>query len=222
MKVQGVSEKAELFLIQNYKLPTSSNGVLIHVIEIEGHLRVMIDVSENTTHNDLRDAIPLALEWRNRLLEYQGPWLWSGENSFLEELHTRHRNGQSYAELAERINQKVTDCLQKYYQYVVAYYKAVQSQFKTLDFPLLKLTPNAFALDYARMLLQFVSLRDEEISEYLQIALERIAAGEQPSDRDYPVSGEKLRETLRSWRQGKKHQIIQAKQKEWRDRHRRK
>jgi len=41
----------------------------------------MIQVDEDTTSDDLRKAIPMALMWRDRLLEWQGPWMDGGDNS---------------------------------------------------------------------------------------------------------------------------------------------
>jgi hypothetical protein len=76
MKVQGISEKASRFEGANFGLPLASeNGVLFRIIEIDNWLRVMIEVDEDTTSKDVRRAIPLALEWRDRLLQWQGPWL---------------------------------------------------------------------------------------------------------------------------------------------------
>jgi len=56
---------------------TCGSGVYIHIIEFDGRLRVMIEAGEDAGHKELRKANSLALEWRDRLLAWQGPFSWT-------------------------------------------------------------------------------------------------------------------------------------------------
>lgn len=215
MKVTGLSTKALQFegSFGEQSFATES-GVLIRFVEIDDWIHVMIDVGEDTTSNDLKEAIPLAINWRNRLLEWQGPWLRGGRNRYLEILSQRHENGQSYRILAKEINQKIVECLEEFNEYVKEL-EAAHSEFnKISDFYLWQPKANQFSLDHARYMLQALRLKEEEIEELLQIGFERIKVGEIAFEEGYPIDGEKLRNTLRSWREGRKHLIAKAMEEE--------
>ena len=214
MKVAGSSDKALRFHGANADLFRSNaeeSGVLIWAVETHGNwLSVMIEVGENTTSDDLRKAIPWALRLRDRLLEQQGPWQHGGDTPFLEELCYWHDSGHSYEILAERINETVANYLLEAAKYLQEY-EAAQSQFKTqLDVFLWqsKLQINPYSFQLARGLLEAVRLKDDEIDTVLLDALENIRSGRLAFEKGYPVSRDKLRETLRRWRESKKHQII--------------
>lgn len=217
MKVQSLSEKAGKFQSAHIEIPFASEaGVLIRFIEIDNWIHVMMDVGEDTTTQDLRDTIPLALTWRDKLLEWQGAWLGGGDNQFLEELSSRQEYGESYSELAKRINQTVTELLKEFNEYLIEF-EAARSNFVTmLDFYLWKSKANQFSLDQAQDILKALRLKDDEIKEMLQVGLKNIQSGEQAFEEEYPLSKEKLRTTLRSWRQGRKHLIAKQMQEEQR------
>ena len=120
MKITDRSDKVEEF---DKKYPDlnvmSDSGVIIHVIEtIAGPLRIMIDVGEETTSDDLRKAIPLALEWRDSLLEFQGRTGLYSDNSFLasigEDVSKKARTLRfPYKEVAKGINSLIIDWLRE-------------------------------------------------------------------------------------------------------------
>jgi hypothetical protein len=172
----------------------------------------MIEVGEDTTHDDLREAIPLALSWRDRLLEWQGPWMKGGDNPFLEELSLRQADGEKYASLAERINHEVEELLREFLQYLDELAEA-KANFKTMfDFYMWRSKANQFALEHARDLLRAVRLKDDEIEELLQSGLDNLRAKKPAFEREYPVSRERLIRTLRTWREGLKHHLHNQKQ----------
>lgn len=205
-------QKAKEFLGKTFFAPAvSDSGVLIRFVEIDNWLRVMIELGEDTTSDDLRSAIPLALLWRDKLLESQGPWMRGGDNPFLEELSDRHKSGQSYNELANRINQGVAAYLQEFANYLKEF-ETIKHSFETmLDFYMWQPKNNRFSYEHARTLLKALRLKNSEIEEMLKIGLENVQAGEPAFELDYPVSRETLITTLRRWRRGVKHQVLKKK-----------
>lgn len=171
MKVSGLSSKANSFEGENYELPIfSESGVRIRIIELDGHLRIMIEVGEKSTNRQIRDAIPLALEWRDRLLEWQGPWIKGGSNEFLERLLREHDRGISYAALARKINQRLSDLLE------------------------------IGEIEWARDQLLALRMGSEEVVFTIDKALAQIEDGKPPFEDGYPISREKLIGTLRYWK----------------------
>jgi hypothetical protein len=212
MKVTELSSKASRF--EGTHFGTSSvtaSGVQIHFVEIDGWLRVVIELSEDSTSNELRDAIPLALSWRDRLLDWQGPWIKGGDNPFLEELSMRQEDGEAYAELAERINFTITEHLSEFNDYLNEL-ELVRSHFTTeLDFYHWESKANQFAFDHARGLLKAVRLKADDIESLLRSGLENIQVGRPAFEKGYPISRDKLIGTLKSWRQSRKHRLAQEK-----------
>jgi len=208
-------QKARRFLGKGFFVPAvSDSGVLIRFVEIDNWLRVMIEIGEDTTSDDLRSAIPLALLWRDKLLESQGPWMRGGDNPFLEELSDRQKSGQSYNELANRINQRVGAYLQEFANYLKEF-ETIKHSFETrLDFYMWQPKNNQFSYDHARGLLEALRLKDTEIEEMLKIGLENVQAGKPAFELGYPLSRENLITTLRNWRRGVKHQALK---KKWAD-----
>jgi len=212
MKVQDLSKRAMRFKGGNLDIPdVSDSGVFLQFVEIDNWIRVMIQVDEDTTSDDLRKAIPMALMWRDRLLEWQGPWMDGGDNPFLEKLSERQKSGESYKDLANRINQQATMWVHGH----VVYNKeleAVKHSFKTMfDFYMWKSESNPFSLDHARHLLRAVRLKDDEIDELLRTAVDNVQSGKPAFEAEYPVSRDKLISALRLWRGGRKHKVLAKK-----------
>lgn len=209
MKVHDLSEKAGKFQGMNFHVPAvSDSGVLMRFVEIDDWLRVMIEIGEDTTSDDLRGAISLALLWRDKLLEWQGPWMRGGDNPFLEELSDRQKSGQSYNDLANRINQRAAAYLQEFASYLKEF-EAVKHSFKTMfDFYMWQPKHNRFSYEHACGLLRALRLKDTEIEDLLRIGLENVQAGNPAFEPGYPVSREKLISTLRNWRRGVKHKTL--------------
>jgi hypothetical protein len=214
MKVQGLSEKAMRFRLDEkyFNISTvSDSGVLIRFVEIDGWVRVMMEVGEDTGSDALREAIPLALCWRDRLLEWQGPWMRGGDNPFLEELCLRQESGERYGSIAGRINRQVEALLQEFLHRLEEF-EAAKPNFKTMfDFYMWQPKANQFSLEHARVLLRAVRIKDDEIEDLLQSGLDNLRAGKPVFDRGYPLSRERLIRTLRTWREGSKQELYNQK-----------
>ncbi|MEX2030708.1 MAG: hypothetical protein WD906_07045 [Anaerolineales bacterium] len=210
MRVEGISEMAMQFQLsqENYEVPfATKSGVLIRFVEMDRWIRVMIEVGEDTTSQQLREAAPLALEWRQRLLKWQGPWMGGGDNPFLEQLDGRQQNGESYRALSESINHRVATLIQEFAAYIREY-DSVKHEFKTMsDFYLWRPASNPFSFEHARDILRALRLKDKDIEPQLRKALENAKSGLPPFEAQYPVSREKMIATLRRWRQNPKHKI---------------
>lgn len=70
-QIKGYSKRASEFVTRHaqviaphgqivYKLPLIVTGVWIHIVEMNGELKVMMEMGENTTHDELREAVVLA------------------------------------------------------------------------------------------------------------------------------------------------------------------
>jgi hypothetical protein len=216
-KVEGISEKANQFVSQNIELPIAlgEKGPVVHTVEIDNWLRIMIELREDTTNQQIRDIATLALEWQRRLLDFQGAWRGGGRNEALERLSYRQAHGNSYAKLAEEINAKVADYLYDY----VAYRKEVDLLFPDLiqkhDRNLyyyvfwLEMKSKPSSLGHARALLEIFSMKQIEIDNCLRYALMMIAKGDGPFLPSQPINRSKMVDTLRTYREGKIHKSIQ-------------
>jgi hypothetical protein len=222
-KVQGLSDKAMQFMGQNDELVNlayEKSRVFARSIDVDGWLRVVLEVGENTTNEQLRKAIPYALELRDRLLDFQGAWMSGGDNLFLEHLSDMQQYGKSYKQLAEMINERVAKYLSDYLAYreeVNNLYPEYKSEFER-DFYFFifstKLKTNSSALSHANSLLAALGLQSDEITLILKDGLERLKVDQKSFDEDYPISQRKMIEKLRTWREGKKHKSIKAQEHE--------
>lgn len=209
LKASEYSEKKYNFRFNDnnsFPLTVSDSGVFIRLIEIDNWVRVFIEVDENTTSDDIRTAIPIALLWRDKLLELQGIWAQGG---FLEELSFKHKFGKSYSYLVNQINKHIESLLQEYENYLKDF-EVNKHKFETMfDFYMWQSKFNQFSFMHAKGMLKTLKLKDSEIDELLKIGLENTESGKPAFEKDYPVCREKLISTLKTWRNGKKHQIIE-------------
>jgi hypothetical protein len=174
-----------------------------------GHdrLSLVLRIDDNTTIQDLRDAAPLVLAMRDRLLEFQGPRDTGGSVLFFEHLCRDKAEGESWAKLAKRINSKVAELLQEWANYLIEYQEVAPRFKKFDDFFLWKSHADRFALERARDLMQLMKIPDPEIETIINDALEEINRGEPPFVDGYPIDADELRSTLRSWMSGKAHRF---------------
>lgn len=216
--VQGLSTKALRFTGMNDDFLSDAfdkSPVFLHTIEIDGRLRIMIEVGEDTRAEQIRKVVPYALKLRDKLLEFQGAWIMGGDNLLLEELSERQKHGTSYKELAKLINEKVENHLREYLAYrmeVDKRYPKYKKEFKRdLYFYAFstEFKHNCFSLVHSRDMLMALGLKEKDIEQFLRDGLEEIEAGRKPFAPDMPISQLKLIETLRTWRKGKKHKTIQ-------------
>jgi hypothetical protein len=200
------------------KLPhISKSGVIIYVRETTPEsLRVAIDVGEFVTSDQLRDAIPLALEWRDKLIEFQGiigigsdyPILRDINNDLSHDYKFRTiwtakggtKTGMTYRDVATAINQIISEWL---YESVdkstpvneTFRYKKI---LKRHIFGIEERIPDP--IERAQKFLKAMRLKDEEIELAISSGLESIKTGNYPFPDDYPLSKKKLISVLKWWR----------------------
>lgn len=211
MSIELFSKKVLRFKGANQELRITGEGFIIWVVEMDGWLRTMLDIQEDATYENLREAIPLVLQWRDRLMEWQGPWLQGGDNFLLFTLHQRHKHGESYTSLAEMINQKTTEYLIEYVQFLKEL-KAALPKIKTEGDLFWFSKDNNFtnnSLFKARNLLTGVKLKEDYVDRVLDDEVNNLIEGNPSSFmKDFPVTGVKIGRILRTWREGKKFQSI--------------
>lgn len=199
-------------------------GVFLWTIEDGGRLKIMIEVGEDATNDALRQAIPYALERRDKLLEFQGPWTHGGPNAQLELFHHMHTRGTSYKQLAIHANQIVTRLLHEYVEELAR----LDAFIKQYWYPgvtwgdLLRIaheqTPSITPLfpfgpvsrDHAKWLLTYLRVSDEDAEKVVNEGLNRIEQGLPPfHDAEYPITREKIISALKYWR-SKRHPGLDA------------
>lgn len=212
MKIDGLSAKAGQFEYRNHDLALSSDdGVLVRLIELDGRIGVFIDVDEEVRAKDLERAIPLAHKWRDRLLDYQAPFTGLQVNLFLDRLDLWHKNGDTYRQIADRINRQIRDDLNQYVEFVREL-DSTEADVSTVGgyFSWSAGKPGQFGVDRARGLLQAIRWKEKDdeftMDELLQNALNDIAAGIEPFADEYPVSKSRVENTLRSWKHSSKYE----------------
>lgn len=202
------------FIEDNNDLQLIQNGVLIHLLERGGRLHVMIEVDEDATQDDLRSIIPLACQWRDRVMEHQGAWSGGGTNQFLEILSNMQESGFSYAQIAESLNENIEKRLKEYVAYrqeVDAKIPALKSEHERDIFYSvfwLGMNSNSAAMSFAKDLLESLRYKQEDILEILKSGLDSILNGKSIFTKNYPITRYKVIEVLRVWRNGKKHKSI--------------
>jgi len=97
MKIEGLSTKALDFIEQNADLPMIGEGVLFHFVD-DGRIRMMLEITENTTMAQIQKDAYLIKDWQERLLVYQGPN--TVRNYMLDQLSELKRAGWSWARIA--------------------------------------------------------------------------------------------------------------------------
>lgn len=188
---------------------------LARLWENPGRVSVVIEAGEDATHDSLRRAIPWALRWRDRLLEYQKPWRAGGDTALMAELSTLQEHGKTYRVLADRINRTLAVHLDGHIRFQ-ADVKAARPAFKTQgdmwawfgEYCGQQENPNPYALDHARGLLTALGFSAAEAESTLQAALSEMAAGNQPFERGQPVRPTKMRSGIRAWRAGRKGALL--------------
>lgn len=96
-------------------LPQFSNeGIQIRVDKKEnGRLCIVVEPGEKTTSRELHTAVPLVMQWRDRLNEFQGR-IAVEQNSLLLSIQEHLADGKTYAEIAEIANLRIAEWLCAY------------------------------------------------------------------------------------------------------------
>ena len=216
MKAKELSKKVLEFIFsdENHEYPRlSDSGVLIKIFEVYDWLQVMISVGEDTTHDALREAIPLALEWRNRLLKWQGPRISGGEGEFFLRFNWYKEHGRSHAQLAAMINKNLSNYLKEYNSYIEEYEEVSQNSESSIDIFQWEFKSNPFAFNHAKNLMILVGFSEEEATLILNDEYKSIKEGTPQFFDNYPVTREKVINLLRRWRRGKKYKALKNKEK---------
>ncbi len=228
MKVTELSSKAGRFQSTYWDKPIATeSGMLIRFVEIGGWLKVMLEIDERTTNQDIRDAAPLLLEWRDRLIDFQGAWNGGGENNFFERLSYMQKHGYSYARLAERLNKRIEEHLNGYIAYrqeVDAVHPEEKSNHdKDIFYHVfwLGMNSNSSSLTHAKAVLESLHYKQEDILEIIKSGLESLVNGKSIFSKNYPISRPKITEALRTWRKGKLHLAIQKQEEIAKQKHER-
>jgi len=220
-KVDGLSNLASRFRFTGHNDDFLLDAfvkshILLQTIEIDGRLKVMIEIEEDTTAEQLRKAIPYALDLRDKLIEFQGAWSFGGPNAFFERLCHLLDTGMTYAEIAQMLQSRVEEHLREAVAFDDEFRKAL---------PTLKTHGDYFmwaygkygiykqhspeSLNHAKEILELIKMSDKEITEWLKEAIDNIRAGKAPFTQN-PITRRKLIQVLRTWRRGKKHKSIRA------------
>lgn len=220
-RMERYSKRASKFVVKNStsfappgqeadRLPPVVSGVWLHIVEMDGELKVMMEVGEGTTHANLREAETYALMWRDRLIDQQGPWSGGGDTAFKEHLHILNKGGVSYANLAMWVNSLIASHLCEFSAFQSRLEEA-RSQGEEKEylnrFPLDDV-PNPFSFSFAVDLLGALGIREEESEPMLIEGLQRIKEGLPPFEEGYPISRDKMISVLRTWRSNKKHAFL--------------
>jgi hypothetical protein len=174
----------------------------------------MIELSDSVTSDDLRSAIPLALQWRDWLKAQRGPD-WVRVTEALTLLCTENkRNGVSYAQLAARTNDHIAGLLRDWLEYTRLRDEARTIQGATFD-EVRWLIDNGQvapergkwcgALSDAHRSLEVFGFTAADIEMQLSAGIERIQQGEPPFERGYPVNRNRVIAVLRTWRNQIEH-----------------
>ncbi len=178
------------------------SDIVVHFVEIDGLVKVMLEIGNKTTHKDFRDAIPNILKWRDEVQEKQFDKIAAklfhnipkptNPEEFLELLSYLQEHGISYTKLAERTNELIRNILidiSKYHKKGVSTEQLIELTLLTQQLNFILSTLNIKGVD----------------TEY---ALEQITVGKPPFDKGYPVSRYKMIEVLRAWRKNKQHIMV--------------
>lgn len=218
MKIKHASIKVIRFIQANHDLPgqfDTSSGIIysdtnvpIRVLEMpDGELKIMIEVNDRHTSDEIKQAIPIAAQWRKRLSEIQGSdaldhdvrlqrerWIWEHES-----------RRKSYAALAGEANKAIEDW--------IIFRVRLQEQEESLDYASREsaLMKHFDMMNYAFTCSSAAGLNNAEWDEVTTIGLENARAGHPPFDKGYyPISSDKVRETLRYF---KKTRVEQGREK---------
>lgn len=180
----------------------------------------MIEVGEDATHTTLRGLIPLALQWRDRLLEYQGPDPRRFETALKRQLLDAKRSGTKMTELAQRLNRHAAELLRAYAPARDAKVEATRLGAQRVEAGedreaveaeltrklLEREGLNFLAGEELRDLLEALHLASAEIQAYV---CEDPATVMRPGIlKTYPISGDKIASVLRAWELNRKHELL--------------
>jgi len=165
--------------------PLEYSPVYVYLHEELDRINIRVEIRDDTNGWDLRDAIPLLIALRDRLIRFQGLWLSGGANNFYELLARLKRRGASWAELADLVNDSVAS-------HLVDWSQSGKSQGA-------KQNGGVSSLDQAKYLLRLMKITEPEIDTICAEALDNIARGKKPfygSKTGHPLDKDEVRSTV--------------------------
>ena len=99
------------FVSKNADLPISSPGVIIEIFDYHGQLEIKLGVYDDTTSDNIHKAVSLLMDWKERLLAYQGPLPLAGMPAFLEWLSDLQEWNMSWEQIRMTYNDETGESL---------------------------------------------------------------------------------------------------------------
>ncbi|MBX2997121.1 MAG: hypothetical protein KF893_01325 [Caldilineaceae bacterium] len=194
--------RLKLFLEANADLPLiSETGVRMHFFVRSGQIEQAILIDDHVTSiAHVSKVWWLVSEWKERLLAFQGPQFGS-KSALIDSIWQDKKDGYSPNVIANSINETLT-----------LYIKNVVRDLTQMELDQARLPDEEFRREWSirgRMTHSFLrevirtldgfGIKDDEAIVYIDDALERASNGLAPFLPDQPITGERVRERIRTW-----------------------
>lgn len=198
----GLSDRLRFFS-QNDDISTiSEGGIRIRFLNNGPQIGMFIEITPETTCDEIKKAWPLVREWEKRLTDFQGPRMFDKPGFYHSLYRMRERRGNTYAEIARHLNENVSRHLLDYVGSENA-----NSYDEMKDVPEERRILAPFGLENAREILNFCKVKDVEV--WIQEGLRQIRNGEQPFNiNDEPIDREKIIYLIRRWKGSEEFKIV--------------
>jgi hypothetical protein len=192
----------------NFLGTSDFSAILVHIYEQDGFLHLLLGVNDHTTAEDLREAAPLVVALRDRLLEFQGPETSQGSRTALYKDLSELNENNTLPALTKALNELIAEHLGHCYQFLCELEHAHWNSPEEWLGWLTEKPRYVYALTGAEELLRHLNIpgirTDAEIHDFCAAALERIRKGEDAySAVGEPLEESHLREKLRYHRKSK-------------------
>jgi hypothetical protein len=183
----------------------TDQGVIIRPFREGVQVRLSVEIDEDTTIDAIRESWWYIRKWREALNEWQ-PRRPSTEDGFYSRLFDEKRRGLSYSEMADQINQRISELLTEYAEFL-ARVSEVESQLTTVhDWVSWTHEQDLYGPMWANrdaddlLKLTRPGMTDDERRELLLDALKEVQEGRLPFPQPgNPVMGDDIRARLRQW-----------------------
>lgn len=196
----------------------------------EERLSVVIILGDSTSHRQVVEAMKHATQWRDAVLNHQGPQLELHLQSFLDELASYHDARVSQADLVERINRSFEAYIRWEHEAWKHgtpddedYHDGIQEfmeQHRSLPFDdeskLLFVDIGRVGIPswsvMALAIIQLFFTKTREAHDAVEAALEELRGGGDPFDvgGEWPISRDALWDKLKGWKKGKTHRAVKS------------
>jgi hypothetical protein len=171
-----------------YPLNFMGNGPRLFVRpawdDLEPRLAVWIELGPDTTHDDVRRALPLARAWRQVLARRQ-----AGPPSQMAALDAANRQGRGPSDLARSLNRYIVECL------VESLTTRPKGQYRT------DARGNPLDVRSAGKLLRDFGFTEAAATDCIEGALANLRRGKHAFDwPDDPIAPDTLKKRLANWR----------------------